>query len=243
MLICSNKLIYSYNPPPLLNDLIHQLQSSSNPQTATPMAAYMRNQFPYLGIKTPEREQLVKSWLQTQLTPSDVDLLAWVQTLYELPEREFQYAACDLLKSRMRHLDPSFWLPQVETFITFKPWWDTVDVWSPKITAGLLKRAPEQIVHFPDQWIHSTNFWLQRAALIFQLNYRNQMDLDRLFHYCQLRMESSEFFVQKAIGWGLRSASRYFPDEVIEFLEREQHSLAPLSLREGSKLLKKKGLW
>lgn len=207
------------------------------------MAAYMRDQFPFLGIKTPEREKLVKTWLKSQPTPSNDTLLAWVNALYELAEREFQYAACDLLKSRIRQLDPSFWLPQVETYITIKSWWDTVDVWSPKIVAGLLKQAPDQLVQFPDRWIHSPNFWLQRAALIVQLNYRDQMDLERLFHYCQLRVDSSEFFVQKAIGWGLRSASRYFPNEVIQFLNQEQHRMAPLSIREGSKLLRKKNLW
>lgn len=226
-----------------LNDFIHQLSGLRNPPQAASMAAYMRDQFPFLGIKAPKREQLVKTWLKAQPTPSNEALLGWVDTLYQLPEREFQYAACDLLKSSIRKVDPLFWLPQLSKYMTTKSWWDTLDVWSPKIAAGLLKRAPEQFESYPDQWIQAENFWLQRAAIIVQLNYRDQMNLDRIFAYCQQRSDSPEFFVQKAIGWSLRSASRYFPAETIAFLEKEKQALSPLSLREGSKLLKKKGLW
>lgn len=36
------------------------LVAASNPVIAAPMAAYMRNQFPFLGIKTPQRRELIK---------------------------------------------------------------------------------------------------------------------------------------------------------------------------------------
>ncbi|MEM7571581.1 MAG: DNA alkylation repair protein [Bacteroidota bacterium] len=227
----------------MISDLKYALRKGSNPAQARAMAAYMRNQFPFLGIKAPQREQLVIAWLKAQTMPSSQVLLAWVDFLYQLPEREFQYAACDLLKSSIRKVDPMFWLPRLSDYMTTKSWWDTVDVWSPKIAANLLKRVPDQFVNYPDQWIQAENFWLQRAAIIVQLNYRDQMDLDRIFAYSRQHSGSSEFFVQKAIGWSLRSASRYFPREILAFLEREEQSLSPLSLREGSKLLKKKGLW
>lgn len=223
--------------------LTSQLHQASNPTQSVQMAAYMRDQFPFLGIKAPVRERIVNDWLKAQTAPDDVQLLEWVEELYELPEREFQYAACDLLKARARHLNPAFWLPHVANYITIKSWWDTVDVWAPKVSTGLLLKSPGLIESYPSDWIKSDNFWLQRAAIIFQLNYRQKMNLPLLFDCCRCRMDSEEFFVQKAIGWALRSASRHFPTETKAFLLDHKEELRPLSLREGSKLLKKQALW
>ncbi len=61
-----------------------------------PMAAYMKDVAPFLGIGTPDRRAaLRRAW--TGLPPLTESQLADVcQALWALPEREFQYAACDL---------------------------------------------------------------------------------------------------------------------------------------------------
>lgn len=42
----------------MLEQLITQLYQQKNPEQALKMAAYMKNQFPFLGIPTPERKRL-----------------------------------------------------------------------------------------------------------------------------------------------------------------------------------------
>jgi len=48
---------------------------------------------------------------------------------------------------------------------------------------------------------------------------------------------SSEFFINKAIGWSLRDYSRINPDWVREFVEEHKDRMDKLSIREASKYL------
>ena len=48
---------------------------------------------------------------------------------------------------------------------------------------------------------------------------------------------SSEFFINKAIGWSLRDYSRINPDWVREFVEEHKDRMDKLSNREASKYL------
>lgn len=203
------------------------------------MAAYMRNKFPFLGIKSPQREKAVKALLPDFRTAPAAVQIKIVRELYALAAREYHYAALDLLKWHTKKLEPLLFLPLVEELIQRKTWWDSVDVLSPKIAGQLFLRHPQYIAAFTERWLQNDNFWLQRAALIFQLNYRQQMNVERLTHYVLYLQKSEEFFVQKGAGWALRSASRYFPVEIAAFLATHGSSLPKLTLREGRKLLDK----
>ncbi len=46
-----------------------------------------------------------------------------------------------------------------------------------------------------------------------------------------------EFFIRKAIGWGLRDMSKSDPDAVFDFLMKFKGKASGLTLREGSKRL------
>ena len=51
-----------------LVDLIEELEAAKDPEKAGPMEAYMRHQFPFLGIAGPERNALYKSIFQARKT-------------------------------------------------------------------------------------------------------------------------------------------------------------------------------
>ena len=53
-----------------LKDLFEQ---HADPVLAGPMSAYMRNQFPYLGIKSPSFNELQKQFLAAHVPPRQVD--------------------------------------------------------------------------------------------------------------------------------------------------------------------------
>lgn len=46
---------------PYLLPLLEQFTQHADPAQAAPMAAYMRDQFPFLGIKSPQRAELTRS--------------------------------------------------------------------------------------------------------------------------------------------------------------------------------------
>jgi 3-methyladenine DNA glycosylase AlkD len=72
-----------------------KLVAHANSQLALQMKAYLRNQFEFLGIQTPTRRSIYKDLPKL---PQDAKLLLQIANqLWQKPEREFRYVACDLL--------------------------------------------------------------------------------------------------------------------------------------------------
>lgn len=214
--------------------LIQSFHANSNAQNKEPMEKYMRNHFPFLGIKTPERKVILQQLLKDEGKPSIEWLEPLVTFLYQQPEREFHYAALTMIELHIKKLDVSF-LPFLEKLIVTNSWWDTIDHIAPRLVGPILAKNEHAISHFPDQWIQAENFWLQRSAILYQLKYKQQTDKEKLFSYIETTKDSKEFFIQKGIGWALREYGKTDPDAVVAF--NKQTKLAPLSKREGLKHL------
>ena len=81
----------------------------------------------------------------------------------------------------------------------------------------------------------SDNIWLQRTFLIFQLKYKEEININLLTDYILQLKDTKEFFINKAIGWILREYTRTNPEWVIDFVNK--HELSNLSKREALKLI------
>ena len=92
-------------PNSYIQKIDQYFQRYNNPQNAPAMSKYMRNRFPYLGIKSPQRKELFKSFLAENGLPSKEDLEEVVKGLWNLPEREFQYIAIDLVGKWAKKLE------------------------------------------------------------------------------------------------------------------------------------------
>lgn len=195
---------------------------------------YLRNQFDFLGIRTPIRRKLTRQFIKENGLPEKENLKDVIQILWDLPEREYQKAALDIIEKAKRELtkDDMSWL---SSLIVRKSWWDTVDVLSPHIMGYMFSKDSELIHSFADKWIEDENIWLQRSAILYQLYYKDKTDEERLFRYILMRANSDEFFVQKAIGWILREYAKTRPENVRQFVAT--HNLKPLSKREALKHL------
>jgi 3-methyladenine DNA glycosylase AlkD len=217
-------------------EVVARLRSAFEPDAdaawALGAAAYMRNQFPFLGLRTPARRRLGKEALADLPTPTEPQLAAMVRALWQQPEREFQYAGCDLLSKHISVAGPAF-IDVTHELVVTKSWWDTVDALAAH-TVGPLVRRHLQLTPVMDDWVRSDDVWVARTAILHQLTYRADTDGDRLFAYCRLRATDTEFFIRKAIGWALRTYAAHEPDQVASFLA-DTPSLSPLSVREATK--------
>ncbi len=79
------------------------------------------------------------------------------------------------------------------------------------------------------------NFWIRRIAIDHQLTRKEKTDPELLEAIIRKNFGSSEFFINKAIGWSLRDYSKVNPEWVRDFLTRYSEKMAPLSIREASK--------
>ena len=214
----------------LLKTLFEQ---NADPAQAAPMKKYMRDQFEYLGIKSPQVKLLFRQAIQENGLPSPEELDQIVRELWDLPQREFQYLAISLMERLEKKL-PSSTIKTLEYMITHKSWWDTVDNIS-HIVGVHFKRYPEVREKYLAKWRASNNIWLRRTAILFQLDYKEETDFALLSEVIQENLGSTEFFINKAIGWALRQYARIEPNVVKNFVKST--SLHPLSRREAIKNL------
>lgn len=217
------------------------LRAIADPERAGPMAAYMRHQFAFLGIPGPQRRAALAAAWRDVPRLDEADLDGAVRSLWARDEREFAYAACDLLERELgtarkaTRVGPEFLTTTVHHLITDKSWWDTVDSLR-KVAVGPLVQAHPDLRQVMRQWVESPDRWLVRSAIIHQLGYRRATDADLLFAACARRATDREFFIAKAIGWALRQYTYIDPDAVRRFVDAHPE-LTPLARREALKHL------
>jgi 3-methyladenine DNA glycosylase AlkD len=222
---------------PYVRGLRAHLTSHANPKQALPMKRYMRDQFDYLGIKGPVLYQLLREYQAAQGLPALADLDQILRELWALPQREFQYSATSILEKFEGAL-PSRFIRTLEYLIVTKSWWDTVDTISAGAVGAHFKRYPTVRDRTLAKWRKSRNFWLRRAAILFQLNYKADTDFGLMCDIIRENLDSKEFFINKAIGWALRQYTRVDPQGVRRFVA--ETPLNPLSAREALKWLEKR---
>ena len=219
----------------VLERLVATYRAAAEPGRAVAMRAYMRDQFPFLGLPAPRQRTLAREVRAGLPAPAEADLRAVALGCWALPEREFQYFACGWLRRHIRVCSPGF-LDTARQLIVTKSWWDTVDTLAAHVVGPLVTRHPE-LVSTMDAWAVEDNLWLARTALLHQLGRREQTDAARLFRYCLAQAGHRDFFIRKAIGWALRDYAKTAPEPVRTFVRTHSARLAALSVREATRNL------
>ncbi|MDT2859866.1 DNA alkylation repair protein [Lactococcus lactis] len=230
-------------------NIIEEFRQYKNEENAEKQAAYLRHQFEFIGLKTPERRLLAKDFLKEKKADKQID---WelVFEFWNLPEREFQYLALDYLHQMKKWLIFDD-MEKIKKLTVSKSWWDTVDALDELVGHLLLtgrkqatendSTAYEQVKTLVKEWAQAENFWLRRIAIDCQLSFKNQTDLELLSYNIEKNLLGSsfadEFFITKAIGWALRDLAKTNSAWVIKFIEEHENKMAKLSIREASKHL------
>lgn len=212
-------------------DIIAALIPLADAARAPAMRAYMRDQFPFLGIATPVRRAALNPLLKSLKGSTAAELTGIANELWQLDEREYQYAAIDILAMHWKQFTAAD-LPSLQALVHRKAWWDSVDG-----LAGVVGDVLRFEHHGMDEALRNDNFWMRRIALLHQLGWRGKTDEERLFNYSLSLGHENEFFIQKAIGWALRDYARHAPDNVRRFINVNESRLSRLSVREAAKHL------
>lgn len=212
-----------------------KFEQKADSQKGQEMAAYMRNRFVFYGFQAKERKALYHDLIKEEKKQQVIDweLLhqAWAD-----PHREMQYFVCDYLIALEKYLTFDD-LIEIEKFVRSKQWWDTIDALIKPI--GYLGLKDDRIDQVMLQWSQDPDFWVRRVAIEHQLLRKEKTKLALLQTILENNLDSSEFFINKAIGWALRDYSKTDPDWVRKFIAEHRDHLAKLSIKEGSKYLPK----
>ena len=214
-------------------ELDTRLEAIAIEANAIPMKKYMKNHFEFYGVKSVPRKAVVSAFRKEFGNIAEEELDEFVRLCWDNPYRELHYACLDIIeKEKKPKLER---LALYEWMILHRSWWDSVDGIAPHLMGRFFQQNPELIKDNTLRYVQSGELWLQRSALIFQLRYKTETDLPLLFNYCEMLAEHKDFFIRKAIGWSLRQAGKFYPNEVKDFVAKTE--LSNLSVREALKHL------
>ena len=216
-----------------LTKVVEKFKVNGNEENAKAMKAYLKDQFEFLGIKSPERKDLQKEFLKSIDKNSEINKV-WILQLWNYQYREFQYIAMDYLIKLKKNLKEEH-MELIEVLIVTNSWWDTVDILASHMVGELCRMYPNLIEKYILKWAVSENVWLRRTAIIYQIKYKETVDTRMLEYAICENMSDNEFFIRKAIGWSLREYSKVNKSWVKEFISKNK--LSSLSAREASKYL------
>lgn len=214
-------------------ELKEQFEANRDDENAVKMAAYMRNLFSFYGIPGSKRKEMYKDFLKSEKRKKIID---WdlLDRCYLDEHREFHYFVMDYLAAMQKFLkfDDVF---HIEKYIKTNQWWDTIDGLDRIV--GNIAFTDERINDLMLKWSIDEDFWVRRIAIDHQICRKDKTNTVLLEKILVNNFGSSEFFINKAIGWSLRDYSKTNLDWVRNFVETHKDNMDKLSIREATKYI------
>lgn len=218
-----------------------------DPDTAFDMKRYMRDQFEFVGLPSPQRNDCFDETLKKSgIGKKDIPLLFvqdFAAVCMQSKYREMHYSLMSLLntKSAKGCINPEL-LPVLEKFNIFGDWWDITDTIA--ATVGTILQSDRALqLKKNEEYISHENKWMRRLGLIYQLRYKDRTDQELLWQNINRTKHDKDFFIRKAIGWVLREYSKTNPQAVRHFVQGpDGKDLSPLSVKEAMRIIEKKNL-
>lgn len=198
---------------------------------------------PFHGVPVPAVRKLTQAACRAR---EPLAYPVWRDTVLALYRpakfREERYAALGVAAFRPYREYHSFQtLGLYEELIVSGAWWDLVDEASTNV-GWILERSPVETRASMLAWARCPDLWKRRTSVICQRSFKQRTDLELLYACIEPSLDSSEFFLQKAIGWALRDVAWFDPKEAVRYVREHKARLSPLAKREALKNLLKQGV-
>jgi 3-methyladenine DNA glycosylase AlkD len=98
-------------------------------------------------------------------------------------------------------------------------------------------RTPDPVPQVRALLVPVADPWRAPAMAAYLKGVAPFLGLGILFAACEANLADRDPFMRKGIGWGLRDAARWHPDEVRAFLAAHRDRMSALSIREATRHL------
>ena len=213
-----------------------RLAALADPANAAAMAAYMKTEMPFYGVKRPGLVPILRDLTARWRPDTGAEYRAIVERLWSLPHREEKYLAIGVARAHDRFVTRTS-LPLYKRLVRDGAWWDLVDEIAIKLVGRVLQRQRAATTPTMYSWLEHGDLWVRRSAIISQVGHKEETDPDLLFTACSARAHETDFFIRKAIGWALREYAKTDPDAVRGYVQTQHDALSGLSRREATKHL------
>ena len=193
-------------PSRLLLALRRELAALGDPERARGAQAYMKSAMPFHGVgAVPLRAICRRLFAELPLPDAEAFRREVLGVFRGAKYREELYAAVELARlKRAAPLRDLAFLPVCEEMVVTGAWWDVVDPVASHLLGELLRKEPRRMRREMLAWAACDDLWKRRSAILCQLGFKRDTDLDLLYACIEPSLGSKEFFLRKAIGWALR---------------------------------------
>jgi len=200
------------------------------------------SEYKILGVKTADNEKLVKA-IQKAHNPSYETAKEVFGSLSGSNTEEYKFAAFFFLNQYKRLFDnsiPEFFRTE---YFSHCHTWSTCDSCCIRVLGPFLARNPQIAQNTIDNWSNDPNYWIKRASLVLHLKIimiNKTFDRAYLFNKVEQMLPfSSEPYIEKAIGWLLKTCTKYSPNVIIQYLRENKQNFSRLIIRYASEKLSK----
>jgi 3-methyladenine DNA glycosylase AlkD len=225
---------------PLVRALRTALGANADPVRAEGVQKYMKSAMPYYGVNMPVLRRICGELFSAHQFESRDELHAVALELWRGAKfREERYAAIAITdQPRYQSWQGMRAVPTYEEMIVTGAWWDYVDPIATHHLGDVLRREPRRMKPLMRRWSGAgDSMWKRRAAIICQIGFKSDTDLDLLYACIEPNLSHKDFFIRKAIGWALRQYAWTDPREVKRYVAANRARLSLLSVREALKNL------
>ncbi len=211
------------------------LQARADAGKAAEMARYHKAERVYLGVPVPEIDALCKAWRAERDVNGRVALAA---ELWDSNIHEARVAAAKLLTQARIRPDETVW----QEVCRWVPMFDAWAIADHACSAGArrLVVAPARL-DTVEGWTCDENKWVRRAALVMTLPWSkmphpsadDRARRERILGWAAGYVGDHDWFIQKSIGWWLRSLSKHDPARVEAFVAEHGARMKPFATREA----------
>ena len=217
-------------------EIERELVAAGTPERAAGEKRYLKSSLEHLGATHGANRSVVHAFARNHPRLRHDELIAVVRALWARPVFDTRLAGALLLEVELELLGPDD-LPLLLELVRDSHTWALVDQLAADVIGRLLMRHPEAGRRL-DPWALDGDFWVRRSALLSNLPALSRgTGFARFARYADGMLEEREFFIRKAIGWGLREAGKRLPDEVYGWLEPRISRASGVTVREAVKYL------
>jgi 3-methyladenine DNA glycosylase AlkD len=194
------------------------LRARIEPGRAAEMAAYHKQNRVVLGVSNPSINALTREWRKLVAMPQRIVLARalWASDIFEA-----RIAAAKLFDQAKIKDDAAVWGLISSWVPDFDSWAIADHVCK---SGGFRLQADLHRLDEVEGWTHRPHMWSRRAALVMTLFLASAKseaflaERDRALTWAARLADDPDWFIQKAIGWWLRTLSAHHPDRVRSFM-------------------------
>jgi 3-methyladenine DNA glycosylase AlkD len=195
-----------------------------------------------LGIKTSDIEKVVRM-IQNQYNPTFNQAKEIFKQLARVNVEEYKFAAFFLFNRYKKQFDE-----ETLDFFRFEyfPYchtWSTCDSCCIRVIGPFLakKQNHQLAIKTIDSWSTDDLLWIKRASIVILLKIimlNKNFDKDYVFNKIEYMLGySDKNYIEKAIGWLIKTCSKIKPDLIFNYLIQNKNRLSRLILRYASEKL------